>query len=423
MQEESDPAYSYRGPSGALKVIRGRGCEESFRAAVDDRIIDPNHRSEVSAKKHWLLDPPTVGDMEMEGFSNVRGGPRQSSLNAALDSKHRVLKKKSGILKGIGSMFRFGKHRKMELTHIDAHYHHRNEFDTAHQSLNSEQPEEYTSHSQLNDSHQSRKTHEQKEEQDKNLQSQHQHHLRLQQQGITQLNHKESSQPLYQRHGFVHRHAEQVQVIPENSVPPSLKYRNTNGEVQRRSDRKMHEQRQTIRHSYYSSEDRENLYDHRQAAFGEYGRPGSRTAVIDSVPFTHYVNYNELQAHLSNLKEPLSDSQIVQMRLQVQQQRLKVEEESRKQHQYHSQRQTKVDNQLRPVSNFYEYESVQSILNSRVKGTAPPNYVKQPSSPMYHEVNSNSLPRNQGLSNPQNRGSQRGPFVTQVTIGENGTKV
>lgn len=44
MQEEKDPAYSYRGPSGALKVIRGRGCEESFRAAV----VDPNHQSEIS---------------------------------------------------------------------------------------------------------------------------------------------------------------------------------------------------------------------------------------------------------------------------------------------------------------------------------------------------------------------------------------
>lgn len=52
MQEESDPAYSYRGLSGALKVIRGRGCEESFRAAVDKdynkHAVDPNHRSEIS---------------------------------------------------------------------------------------------------------------------------------------------------------------------------------------------------------------------------------------------------------------------------------------------------------------------------------------------------------------------------------------
>lgn len=52
MQEEGDPAYSYRGGQGALKVIRGRGCDESFRAAVDvdynKHLVDPNHRSETS---------------------------------------------------------------------------------------------------------------------------------------------------------------------------------------------------------------------------------------------------------------------------------------------------------------------------------------------------------------------------------------
>lgn len=52
MQEEGDPAYGYRTVSGGLKVIRGRGCEESFRAAVDKdynkHVVDPNHRSEIS---------------------------------------------------------------------------------------------------------------------------------------------------------------------------------------------------------------------------------------------------------------------------------------------------------------------------------------------------------------------------------------
>lgn len=84
-------------------------------------------------------------------------------------------------------------------------------------------------------------------------------------------------------------------------MAPPVKYRN-NGEVQRRSDRKLHEQRQAARHSYYPPDDRENLYDHRQSRnepiYAEYGKAGSRTAVADSVPFTHYVNYNELQNHL-----------------------------------------------------------------------------------------------------------------------------
>lgn len=53
MQEEGDPAYSYRGGVGGLKVIRGRGCDESFRAAVDkeynNHLVDPNHRAETSS--------------------------------------------------------------------------------------------------------------------------------------------------------------------------------------------------------------------------------------------------------------------------------------------------------------------------------------------------------------------------------------
>jgi len=51
------------------------------------------------------LDGP-VEEREIDGFTNVRGAPRQSSLNAAIDGKNKAAKKKSGIFKGIGSMFR-----------------------------------------------------------------------------------------------------------------------------------------------------------------------------------------------------------------------------------------------------------------------------------------------------------------------------
>ncbi|XP_044271539.1 partitioning defective 3 homolog B-like isoform X4 [Tribolium madens] len=400
MQEEGDPAYSYRGPSGALKVIRGRGCEESFRAAVDKHIVDPNHQSEISAKKHWLLDGP-MEEREIDGFNNVRGAPRQSSLNAALDSKHKSGKKKPSLLKGIGSMFRFGKHRKMEFNNIDIqHYHPTNEFDP---NANNNQQQ-------------------QQAEQQNYQQQQHENSSQEQQQQRAQQMIQQQREPLYQRHGFVHRHAEQVQVIPENSVAPPVKYRNHVTVDQQGQRRKMQEHR--MRHTYYQSDDREPIYG-QQGNFGEYGgRPGSRSGITDSVPFTHYVNYNELQNHLSR-KDPLSDSQIVQMRLQVQQQRLKVEEESRKQHQYHSQRQTRTDNQLRPVSNFYEYESIQSMLNNR-RGNPPVPHSNPPV--MYQDVNSNSLPR-QGQPPVQGRHpnrNHRGPFVTHVTIGDsqqNGTKV
>lgn len=275
MQEECDPAYSYRGPSGALKVIRGRGCEESFRAAVDKHIVDPDHQMEVSAKKHWLLDGPVNSEKEGGSFNNVRGAPRQSSLNAALDGKHKGGKKKPGLLKGIGSMFRFGKHRKMEFANVDVqHYHGSSEFDSNGNSQKQTQQQEL--HNELNNSQ--NEIHNQQEQ-------------RMQQQMMQQ-----QREHLYQRHGFVHRHAEQVQVIPENSIAPPIKYRN-HADQPRRGDRKDHR----ARHTYYQSDDQ---FDQRQSQnqvnnFNEYGgRPGSRSGITESVPFTHYVNYNELQNHL-----------------------------------------------------------------------------------------------------------------------------
>ncbi|KAJ8975287.1 hypothetical protein NQ317_004423 [Molorchus minor] len=461
VQENATPAYSYRGPSG-VKVIRGRGCEESFRAAV----VDPNHRSEIGAKKHWLLDGPMENEREIDGFNNVRGAPRQSSLNAALDNKNKQGKKKPGIFKGIGSMFRFGKHRKTEFANAEPvqHYHHTNEFDSnsnvppqpsqqddnqSHHDNQSQSSQSERLQDQLQQPHRHsphQQSHQQQPLQHPLQQTQHQFTPHKQHQGshqhhISHQQHREQQiqrEPIYQRHGFVHRHAEQVQVIPENSVVPPIKYRQNSSE-HRRNERELHKQRLAQRHTLYQGDDRD-IYDHRPVhqpqrpdlrdpQYMEYGRPGSRSGITEPVPFTHYVNYNELQNHLSR-KDPLSDSQIVQMRLQVQQQRLKVEEESRKQHQYHSQRQTRVDNQLRPVSNYYEYESIQSVLTSRgarqnIPHVAPP----QQSPAIYQDVNSNSLPRNQPVQgrHPTGRGSQhRGPFVTQVTIGEkkqNGTKV
>ncbi|CAH1156234.1 unnamed protein product [Phaedon cochleariae] len=468
MQEECDPAYSYRGPNGALKVIRGRGCEESFRAAV----VDPNHRSEI-AKKHWLLEGPTQQEREIEGFNHVRGAPRQSSLNAAIDSKIKSSKKKPGIFKGIGSMFRFGKHRKIELQPSEPvhSYHPPTEFDA---NANLPQPPQ-NQQDQDNASHgsQSEKQSDAQQKQpqkqathhanpnhfghgfahnshNSSMNSQHsQHSQNSQHSGQGSQHSGQNSQreqqvqrePLYQRHGLVHRHAEQVQVIPENSVAPPIKYRQNSSE-HRRNERDLHKQRMQQRHTYYQTDEREPIYDHRHQSqqridpasqFIEYGRPGSRSGITESsVPFTHYVNYNELQTHISRNKDHLSDSQIVQMRLQVQQQRLKVEEESRKQHQYHSQRQSRADSQLRPVSNYYEYESVQSVLNNRttVRHNVGQN-APQTISAAYQDHNSNeklphSLPRNQPGQGRHSRPANRGPFVTQVTIGEhqqNGTKV
>lgn len=83
-----------RGPN-SLKTPRGRGREEVLRAAVE----------RPEARKHWLVEDGGDND---GGFSNR--GALQSSSNGN-KSKDRN-QKKPGLLKGIGSMFRFGKHRK-----------------------------------------------------------------------------------------------------------------------------------------------------------------------------------------------------------------------------------------------------------------------------------------------------------------------
>ncbi|XP_058445120.1 partitioning defective 3 homolog isoform X2 [Malaya genurostris] len=99
MVQEIQMADEPRGPT-ALRTPRGRGREEILRAAVE-------RPPETQAKKHWLLED-AAPDVDSGGFVS-RGSPFQSSLN---DGKNKIRHKKNGLFRGIGHMFRFGKHRK-----------------------------------------------------------------------------------------------------------------------------------------------------------------------------------------------------------------------------------------------------------------------------------------------------------------------
>lgn len=93
MVQEVTMADEPRSP-GALRAPRGRGREDALRAAVE----------RPEARKHWLLEDGSGDD---GGFANR--GTLQASSSSQGKNKSQ---KKSGLLKGIGSMFRFGKHRK-----------------------------------------------------------------------------------------------------------------------------------------------------------------------------------------------------------------------------------------------------------------------------------------------------------------------
>lgn len=52
MAEDPDPAYTYRNSQGAVRVIRGRGCNDSFRAAVDRSYDGPmGLRNQMETRK------------------------------------------------------------------------------------------------------------------------------------------------------------------------------------------------------------------------------------------------------------------------------------------------------------------------------------------------------------------------------------
>ncbi|XP_023291553.2 partitioning defective 3 homolog isoform X1 [Lucilia cuprina] len=99
MVQEIQMSEEPRGGPTTLRAPRGRGREESLRAAV------ASDHDVKKARQTWLLED---GDAAEGGFTQ-RNGPFQSSLN---DGKHKSRAKKPGILRGIGYMFRFGKNRK-----------------------------------------------------------------------------------------------------------------------------------------------------------------------------------------------------------------------------------------------------------------------------------------------------------------------
>ncbi|XP_049531992.1 uncharacterized protein LOC125949211 isoform X2 [Anopheles darlingi] len=110
MVQEIQMADEPRGPV-ALRTPRGRGREEILRAVVE-------RPPEMKAKKHWLLEDATEetnsdGNAGGSPFVVARNTPCQSSLNDGKGGGTKLRPKKSGgLLRGIGHMFRFGKHRK-----------------------------------------------------------------------------------------------------------------------------------------------------------------------------------------------------------------------------------------------------------------------------------------------------------------------
>ncbi|XP_031197726.1 partitioning defective 3 homolog isoform X8 [Mastomys coucha] len=118
------------------RIIRGRGCNESFRAAIDKSYDKPmvddddegmetleedteessrSGRESVSTSSDqpsYSLERQMNGDPEKRDKTERKKDKAGKDKKKDRDKEKDKLKAKKGMLKGLGDMFRFGKHRK-----------------------------------------------------------------------------------------------------------------------------------------------------------------------------------------------------------------------------------------------------------------------------------------------------------------------
>ncbi|XP_075068154.1 partitioning defective 3 homolog isoform X2 [Mixophyes fleayi] len=113
------------------RIIRGRGCNESFRAAIDksydkppvddddegmETLEEDTEESSRSGRESvsTASDQPSL-ERQVNGSSQDKSDRKKDKSGKEKKKdrdKDKTKAKKGGVLKGLGDMFRFGKHRK-----------------------------------------------------------------------------------------------------------------------------------------------------------------------------------------------------------------------------------------------------------------------------------------------------------------------
>ncbi|XP_018122662.1 partitioning defective 3 homolog isoform X3 [Xenopus laevis] len=115
------------------RIIRGRGCNESFRAAIDKSYDKPSaddddegmetlEEDTEESSKSGRESLSTASDQHSHSLERQVNGSSQDKSDKKKDRSGKEKKKdrdkdknkakKGGMLKGLGDMFKFGKHRK-----------------------------------------------------------------------------------------------------------------------------------------------------------------------------------------------------------------------------------------------------------------------------------------------------------------------
>ncbi|KAK8405637.1 hypothetical protein O3P69_001861 [Scylla paramamosain] len=329
---------------GSGRVPRGRGCNESFRAAVDRSYDVPLNG--LRSKMETLAEE----ESESSGSGFGRGNSRQSSVNSAAEDKHKKIgKKKAGLLKGLGSMFRFGKHRKsVDNTNSgpgrgDGEREGRGEMDRA-------EVERLAAVRRLQ-----QEEHDHMQEQYRRL-IENTARTSQQQQARGEDGEPSRSERMHQlRAEHQRRHAQRNRTYPTDDMEEHYE-----SAIRQRLEPVPSEPRSEVRHVRSHSYD---LYGDGASRAGEAaGRPGSRTAYADPHTYSHYVNYEQIQQHLRKNKEQERLKKLASQQYQD----FRDKQTSREAREYQSQRGPRDsgrEGHHRPVSNYYEYESVQAMIS------------------------------------------------------------
>ncbi|KAK8742500.1 hypothetical protein OTU49_001918 [Cherax quadricarinatus] len=349
---------------GSGRVPRGRGCNESFRAAVDRSYDVPLNG--LRSKMETLAEE----ESESSGSGFGRGNSRQSSVNSAAEDKHKkVGKKKPGLFKGLGSMFRFGKHRKsvdntsglpMKGEREGERIEGRNEMDRAEvERLAAARRLQQEEHDHMQEQY--RRMIENTARASQSQQQQQQPQIRGDDGEPSRSERMHQLRAEHQR-----RHAQRNRTYPTDDLEERYE-----SALRQRLDPVPNDPKPDTRHT------RSHSYD----LYGDnIGRPGSRTAYADPHKYSHYVNYEQIQQHLRR--------------------------EAREYQSQRGPRDSGRDHQHRPISNYYEYESVQAMISHAQENSntsLPRRHHPPPPGPPPVAAAAASLARNGGNgSNIQN---------------------
>ncbi|XP_063885072.1 partitioning defective 3 homolog isoform X9 [Scylla paramamosain] len=330
---------------GSGRVPRGRGCNESFRAAVDRSYDVPLNG--LRSKMETLAEE----ESESSGSGFGRGNSRQSSVNSAAEDKHKKIgKKKAGLLKGLGSMFRFGKHRKsVDNTNSgpgrgDGEREGRGEMDRA-------EVERLAAVRRLQ-----QEEHDHMQEQYRRL-IENTARTSQQQQARGEDGEPSRSERMHQlRAEHQRRHAQRNRTYPTDDMEEHYE-----SAIRQRLEPVPSEPRSEVRHVRSHSYD---LYGDGASRAGEAaGRPGSRTAYADPHTYSHYVNYEQIQQHLRRQLDGAPTMLLHKLEETFIHESILASREAREYQSQRGPRDSGREGHHRPVSNYYEYESVQAMIS------------------------------------------------------------